>query len=85
MAVEKGTIIRTVLLALGIINTFLGYFGIGQLDFDSNELYEGMSIMYDTVVTIIAWWKNNSFSKPAIQADLIKDDLKKIKEVIIDD
>lgn len=67
--VSKDTIIRTVVLAAALLNTVLNALGKNPLPFSEDELYEGLSALLTAAAALAAWWKNNSFTQPAIQAD----------------
>lgn len=76
MNVKKGTIIRTVVLLFAIINQLLTATGRNPLPFSEEEVYQALTAVLTAVTSIIAWWKNNSFSESAILADEYKDCLK---------
>ena len=78
--VSKGTIIRAVLVVLAIVNTALTVSGKNPLPFDEAWVENVITIGFDAVVTWLAYWKNNSYSKNAITADEV---LKALKEGII--
>ena len=63
--VTVGTIVRTILLAVGIINLILTCTGHSPLPFDSESVNLAVSAVYQTVVSIIAWWKDNDFTAKA--------------------
>lgn len=63
--VTVGTIVRTILLAVGIINLILTCTGHSPLPFDSEGVNLAVSAVYQTVVSIIAWWKDNDFTAKA--------------------
>ena len=69
MKISKGTIIRTACLVLAIINNALSIAGKSPLPIESETLTEVISFMFTTVASIAAWWKNNSFTQKAIEAD----------------
>lgn len=69
--VGVSTIIRTVVMLLTIINTILTMTGHNPLPFSEEELYSGLSVLFNTIVVLWVWWKNNSFTKAAIEADSI--------------
>lgn len=69
MKIAKGTIIRTVLLILAIINNVLALFGKSPLPIADEQLKLVISTVFDMVIAVINWWKNNSFTKAAIQGD----------------
>ncbi len=77
MKIEKGTIVRTVLLIISFINMGLEFAGKGVLPFSNEEVSAFVSYIFAGVTSFIAWWKNNSFTTPAIEADKL---LKKLKK-----
>lgn len=77
--VSKETIIRTIILFVTLLNTILTSSGKNPLPFSDEELYTGLSTIATTAAAIWAWWKNNSFTKEAVEADKIMHDSKKNK------
>lgn len=71
MKIKKGTIIRTVCLMVALLNQVLTVSGKNPLPFSEEEVYEGVSVTITVVTALVAWWKNNSFTKRAIYADEI--------------
>ena len=69
MPITKGTAIRTVVLALALINQLLVSFGYSPLPIGDEEMTETLSTIFTLVAALIAWWKNNSFTQKAILAD----------------
>lgn len=76
MKITKETIIRTVLLAVALINLILNALGKNTLPFTNDEISEAISVIFAVVTSLIAWWKNNSFTPEAISADAYMQDLK---------
>jgi SPP1 family holin len=74
--VSKETIIRTIILIVSLVNMALTYFGKNPLPFAEEEVYGFLSMLFTVAASIWAWWKNNSFSKNAIEADKILNKLK---------
>ena len=64
MKVSKGTIARTAILVLTIINSGLAIFGKSPLPISDETVTQVVSFGFST-----AWWKNNSFTVPALKAD----------------
>lgn len=62
---DAGTITRTVLLWLSLINQVLTVTGKNPLPFDDATI----STIITTVFALWAWWKNNSFTHKAKLAD----------------
>lgn len=77
MKISNGTIVRTALLVLAIINNLLSVFGKPVLPITDEQLELIVSTIITVVVALINWWKNNSFTKPAIQGDVLMHRLRK--------
>lgn len=69
MKIKKGTIIRTSCLVLAIINNALAIAGKSPLPIESETLTEVIAFTFTTATSLVAWWKNNSFTQKAIEAD----------------
>lgn len=69
MKPSKGTIIRTVCLILALINNVLAIAGRSPLPIDDAVVTEIVSFIFTAAASLAAWWKNNSFTKKAIEAD----------------
>ena len=76
MNISKGTIIRTVILALALLNQVLAIFGISPLNIADDDISTVISTAWTIIAAVIAWWKNNSFTDAAIRADKFLHDLK---------
>lgn len=77
MKISAGTIARTVCLCLALVNQVIVLFGGEALPIAENDIYRLVSLMFTVVSAITAWWKNNSFSLPAIKADKLMYEMKK--------
>ena len=69
MKITKSTIVRTILVALVIINFVLEKCGIDVIPADEYTVLRVVETVIEIGVIIVAWWKNNSFSPNAIKAD----------------
>lgn len=67
--IEKGTIVRTVVLAVALVNQGLTISGHNPLPFTNEEVGQGVSMVLTVGASLWAWWKNNSFTQAAIAAD----------------
>lgn len=81
--VSKETIIRTIILAIALLNQILAVCGREAFPITENTVYQFSDIAYQFVslafticASIIAWWKNNSFTQEAIEADKLMHKLK---------
>lgn len=67
--IKSDTIARTICLALAVINQILAVVGKEVLPFGEDEVYQICSLIATIVTSAVAWWKNNSFTQAAINAD----------------
>ena len=67
--ISTGTIIRTVVLVLALVNNCLTMAGHSPLPIEDAELTELLSQIFTIGAALVAWWKNNSFTPAAIKAD----------------
>ena len=75
--ISAGTLTRTAVLALALINQLLSAMGKPLLPIDSAQLEQLISTGFTTVSALVNWWFNNSFTAAAIQADAEFERLKK--------
>ena len=54
---------------VALLNSLLASFNKSPLPIDNEQLQQLVSTLITVVVAIINWWKNNSFTKEAIEAD----------------
>ena len=74
--VSVATIARTAVLALALINQILSALGKPVLPIESQTVEQLVTAGITTVAALVAWWKNNSFTPAALQADQTYDKLK---------
>lgn len=67
--ISSGTVARTIVLMLALINQVFAIMGKGTIDIAEEDVYQLCSIVATIVTAAIAWWKNNSFSAAAIAGD----------------
>lgn len=77
MNIKADTIARTIVLLIALANQILAIYGKNKLPFVESDIYQIVSLAFTLISSAVAWWKNNSFSKNAIQADNYLKDLKK--------
>ena len=76
MGIKSDTIARTIILFLALLNQILAVAGKEILPFAEDDIYQIVSLLATFLSAVTAWWKNNSFTKAAIEADTYKDELK---------
>lgn len=69
-------IVRLVVLVILLVNQALIVFGLNPLPFSEEQIYEAVSSVATVVVALWAWWKNNSITKEAQEADEYLQELK---------
>lgn len=75
MKITKGTIIRTIMLVLVIVNLILKRTGRPVLEIQEGTVASFVETVIELGTIIVAWWENNSFTQNARKAD---DYLKKL-------
>ena len=74
--IKAGTIVRTVVLILALINQILLNTGHDVLPISDDDINTIVTTLLTVGAALVAWWKNNSFTKSAIKADEFKETLK---------
>ena len=76
MKVKTETIVRTVILALALVNQILSATGHAVLPIQDEQAETLITTGATILASLWAWWKNNSFTQAAIAADNHLADLK---------
>ena len=71
-----GTIVRTIVLFVAIINQVLSIFGKSILPIQEEQVNLLVTTGWTVISALLAWWKNNSFTKAAIEADKLMENMK---------
>lgn len=67
--ISAGTIARTILLALALLNQLLAACGVQALPIEDEAIHTLVSTLWTTAASLAAWWKNNSFTRAARTGD----------------
>ena len=67
--VTPGTIARTLILALALINQILTASGHSIIAVSDDDINTLITTGFTVISALLAWWKNNSFTRPALKAD----------------
>lgn len=67
--ISTGTLTRTAVLGLALANQLLSAAGKPLLPIDNAQLEQMISTGVTVGAALAAWWKNNSFTPEAIEAD----------------
>jgi len=76
MKVKNETIIRTAVLVLALINQVLTASGHSIIPVTEDQVAELISIAITIGASVWSWWKNNSFTQEALEADCVMEELK---------
>ena len=74
--VKTDTIVRTIVLIIALVNQALAITGKEAFPVTEDQVYQGVTLIVTIVASVWAGWKNNSFTKNAIEADKVLDQLK---------
>ena len=75
--ISAGTLTRTAVLGFALANQLLSAAGKSVLPIDNAQLEQMISSGFTVGAAMAAWWKNNSFTPEAIEADEFMTRLKK--------
>ena len=76
MKISSGTIARTVVLVLALVNQVLSMLGYKIIPIEDEQVNDFVTIAFTIGSALAAWWKNNSFTEAAIEGDKYKDIVK---------
>lgn len=78
---DRGTKIRTIVLAVALLNQFLTAFGFSTIPGTSEQQYLFISTVFTAATAIIAWFKNNYVTAKGLKQKEIlqKNGLTKVK------
>lgn len=76
MKISSGTIARTVVLVLALVNQVLSILGYKIIPIEDEQVNDFVTIAFTIGSALAAWWKNNSFTEAAIEGDKYKDIVK---------
>lgn len=68
---DTQTLIRTLVLALALVNQFLVAAGYSPLPIEEEAFEEMLSTIFLTCASLWAWWKNNSITAAAKAGDTV--------------
>ena len=77
--VKTDTIVRTIVLLIALVNQVLAIAGKEAFPVTEDQVYQIVSLIVTVAASVWAWWKNNSFTKAALEADKVMTQLKSNK------
>lgn len=76
MKISSGTIARTIVLILALVNQVLSILGYKIIPIEDEQVNDFITMLFTIGSALAAWWKNNSFTEAAIEGDKYKDIVK---------
>ena len=73
---NPGAVARTIALILALFNQAMTMSGHKIIDVADDDIYQAVSLIFTIAASLAAWWKNNSFTAAAKEADKYLSDLK---------
>lgn len=77
MKIESATIVRTIVLLLALINQCLVMAGKPVIPIEDATVEAVVTGLFTIGAAVWSWWKNNSFTKAAIEGDKVMKEIKK--------
>lgn len=74
--ISAGTIARTAVLLLALVNQMLVMMGRPVIAVADEEITQLITLAFTVAAALVAWWKNNSFTKAARAGDRLMHQLK---------
>ena len=78
--ISAGTIARTVVLLLALVNQVLSMLGIRSIPIADEDVNPLIATGWTIAASLAAWWKNNSFTQAALAGDALKDEIRAREE-----
>lgn len=75
--ISAGTVARTVILIVALANQVLTVSGHSVIPINDEVINDFVSLAFTIAASLVAWWKNNSFTANAITADEYLTELRK--------
>lgn len=69
--VSKQTWVRTIVLILALVNQALVMFGVTDNEVELEAWTRYATYIFTVISAIWSWWKNNSFTQKAQEADTV--------------
>ena len=70
-SISAGTIARTIILFLALLNQCLSMAGIQVIPIDDETINALVTTTWTVAAALAAWWKNNSFTMAARNGDAV--------------
>lgn len=85
LKVTKGTVVRTILTAIVLVNIVLKAVGMKPIDIEEGTISSVVECVVSIAILGVSFWKNNSYSTAAKNADFALAKLKNFDSDEADD
>ena len=76
LKISAGTIARTIILALALVNQLLSATGHAVIPIEDETIESLVSYAVTVIVALWTYWKNNSFTQAAMKGDRVMNEIK---------
>ena len=73
---------RLIVPFYALVNSFLLSVGYNPMPFSDEEVTAAVNTVIGAVGTLYVWWKNNNITREAQEAQMLHDQVKRVKEEI---
>lgn len=73
---------RLIVPFYALVNAFLLSIGYNPMPFSDEEVTAAVNAVIGAVGTLYVWWKNNNITREAQEAQMLHDQVKRVKEEI---
>ena len=74
---------RLIVPFYALVNAFLLSLGYNPMPFSDEEVTAAVNTVIGALGTLYAWWKNNNVTREAQEAQLIYDQVKRVKQEVM--
>ena len=74
--ISSGTIVRTIVLMLALVNQCLSATGHAVIPIEDEQIESFVTLGLTIASALAAWWKNNSFTRAALAGDALMKEMK---------
>ena len=74
--ISAGTIARTIILVLALVNQVLVMLGRPVIEIADEQITQIITLGFTIVTAVINWWFNNSYTQAALEGDKVMRALK---------
>lgn len=74
---------RLIVPFYALVNAFLLSMGYNPMPFSEEKVTAAVNVVIGAVGTLYVWWKNNNITREAQEAQMLHDQVKRVKQEVI--